>query len=70
MHVYNSIFVKSNTVAVSINLVDHVLELSFGGVLTQGPHDGAQLLRGDSSIAVLVKEGESLLEPACKMNMF
>ena len=69
MHVYNSIFVKSNTVAVGINFVDHVGELSFGGVLTQGPHDGAQLLRGDGSIAVLVKEGESLLEPACKMNM-
>ena len=26
-------------VAVSVHLVDHVLELGLGGVLTQGPHD-------------------------------
>ena len=26
------------SVAVSVHLVDHVLELGLGGVLTQGPH--------------------------------
>lgn len=40
---------------VSVDLVDHVLELSLGGVLSKRPHDGAQLLGGDGAIAVLVE---------------
>lgn len=43
-------------------LVDHVLQLSLGGVLAQRPHDGAQLLGRDGAIAVLVEQGERLLE--------
>ena len=43
-----------------IRLVDHVLELSLGRVLAEGPHHGAELLGGDGTIAVLVEEGESL----------
>jgi len=49
-------------IAISIHLIDHVLELSLCGVLSQGPHDGAQLLGGDGAIAILVEQGESLLE--------
>lgn len=50
------------SVAVGVNLVDHVLELSLGGVLAEGAHDSAELLDGDGAIAVLVEEGEGLLE--------
>jgi hypothetical protein len=44
------------------HFVDHVLELGLGGVLAERAHDGAELLGGDGSIAVLVKEREGLLE--------
>lgn len=43
-------------------LVNHVLQLGLCGVLAQGAHDGAQLLGGDGAIAVLVEQGEGLLE--------
>jgi len=49
-------------IAISVNLVDHVLQLSLGGVLSQRPHDGSELLGGDRAIAILVEEGERLLE--------
>lgn len=47
---------------ICIHLVDHVLEFSLSGVLTQWPHDGAQLLSGDCPISILIEQGESLLE--------
>ena len=47
---------------VCVDLIDHVLELCLGGVLTQGSHHGAQLLGGDGAISILVEEGERLLE--------
>lgn len=47
---------------IGIHFVDHVLELSFRGVLAQGPHDSAQLLGGDGAVTILVKEGEGFLE--------
>mmetsp|Transcript_26522 Transcript_26522/g.70382 ORF Transcript_26522/g.70382 Transcript_26522/m.70382 type:complete len:204 (-) Transcript_26522:20-631(-) len=50
------------SVAIGIHFVDHVLELRLGGVLPQGAHHRAQLLRGDGAIAVLVKKREGLLE--------
>lgn len=37
------------SVVVGVDLVDHVLELRLGGVLSQTPHDGTQLLGGDLS---------------------
>jgi hypothetical protein len=58
-------------------LVDHILKLGLGGVLTQRSHNGTKLLGCDSSITIyiissflvytkegltLVKEGECLLE--------
>jgi len=49
------------TVVIGIDLVDHILQLRLGGVLAEGAHDGAKLLGGDFSIAILVKEGEGLL---------
>ena len=49
-------------VAVRVNLVDHVLQFGFRGVLAQRAHHGAELLRGDGTVSILVEEGESLLE--------
>ena len=49
-------------VAIGIDLVDHVLELGLRGGLPEGPHHRAQLLGRDGSIAVLVEQGERLLE--------
>lgn len=50
------------SLTVRIHLVNHVLQFGLGGVLPQGPHHGAKLLGGDGPIAVLVEEGEGLLE--------
>lgn len=47
---------------IRVHLIDHVLQLGFSGVLSQGSHHRPQLLGGDSAISVLVKEGEGLLE--------
>ena len=52
----------NGAIAISIDLIDHVLELGLSGVLAKGAHDGAQLLGGDGAIAVLVEQGEGLLE--------
>merc|ERR1719189_1223662 len=49
-------------ITICVDLIDHVLELSLGGVLSQRPHHSAQLFRGDCAIAILVEERESLLE--------
>merc|ERR1712117_692932 len=49
-------------VAVGVNLVDHVLQLGLSGVLAQGPHHRSELLGGDGAVAILVEEGERLLE--------
>ena len=37
----------NSAVVVGINLVNHVLELGLGRVLSQRAHDGAQFLGGD-----------------------
>jgi hypothetical protein len=37
------------SIAVSIDFVNHVLELRLGGVLTQGPHDCPEFLSGDAT---------------------
>ena len=50
------------TRTISVNFVDHVLELSLCGVLAQWAHDSAQLFGGDGAIAILVEERERLLE--------
>jgi hypothetical protein len=55
-------FFLSLALTIGIDLVDHILQLGLGRILSQGPHDGAQLLGGDGAVAVLVKEGEGLLE--------
>ena len=47
---------------VGINFVDHVLKFSLGRVLSERPHDGSQLLGGDGAVAILVEQGEGLLE--------
>lgn len=47
---------------ISVHLIDHVLEFSLGGVLSQRAHDSSKLFGGDGAIAVLVKQWERLLE--------
>merc|ERR1719384_2568704 len=49
-------------VSICVHFVYHVLELSLRWILPQGSHHGAELLRGDGAIAILVKEREGLLE--------
>mmetsp|Transcript_2178 Transcript_2178/g.7340 ORF Transcript_2178/g.7340 Transcript_2178/m.7340 type:complete len:210 (+) Transcript_2178:1150-1779(+) len=49
-------------VAVGVDFVDHVGQLGFRRVLPEGTHHGAELLGGDGAVAVLVEEGEGLLE--------
>ena len=38
------------------------LQLGLCGPLPDGPHDRAQLIGGDGAVALLVEEGERLLE--------
>lgn len=47
---------------VSIHFIDHILKLSFCWVLSEGSHNGSQLLSGDGTVPILVKEGKGLLE--------
>jgi hypothetical protein len=47
---------------VGIDLVDHVLQFCFCGVLSEGPHHRSQFLGGDRSIAVLVEKRERFFE--------
>ena len=49
-------------VPIGVHLVDHVLQLGLGGVLTQRPHHGAQLLSGDGAVPVLVEQAEGFFE--------
>jgi hypothetical protein len=37
------------------DLVDHILQLGLGGILTKGAHDSAELLCGNRAIAILVE---------------
>lgn len=46
-------------IVVGIHLVDHVLELRLGRVLTQGPHHGAQFLGGDLTWLIFVSRAPS-----------
>ena len=48
--------------AVSVSVVDQLLELLLGGIVPQRPHHGPQLLGGDRSVAVLVEHHEGLLK--------
>ena len=52
----------NGSVAISVHLVDHVLELSLSGVLAEGTHHSTQFLGSDGAITILVKQGEGLLE--------
>lgn len=47
---------------ISIHLIDHVLQLSLSGVLSQRAHHSAKLFGSDCTITVLVKQWERLLE--------
>lgn len=40
------------SISVGVHFVDHVLKLSFGGILTQWSHDSSKLFCGDGTITV------------------
>lgn len=46
----------------SASTTHHILQFGLCRVLTEGSHHGSELLDGDGSISILVKERESLLE--------
>ena len=48
-HEVQELWEIDGAVAVSIDLVDHVLQLCFGGVLAQRAHHSAKLLGGDGT---------------------
>jgi len=52
----------NGAVAIRVDLVDHVLKVGLGGVLSQRAHDGAELLGGDGAIAILIEEREGLYD--------
>ena len=54
--------VKSEQLTIGVHFVDHVLKFGLSRILTQRPHDGAELLGGDGAIAIFVEEGEGFLE--------
>ena len=47
---------------VDVDLINHILEFTLGRVLTQWPHDRAELRRADCAVAVLVEQTERLAE--------
>ena len=47
--------VKSEQLTIGVNF-------GLSRILTQRPHDGAELLGGDGAIAIFVEEGEGFLE--------
>lgn len=53
---------------VGVHLVNHILELSLGGVLPQGAHHRPELFGGDGAVAVFIKQRERLLE-LCKASV-
>lgn len=48
------------SVSISVNLVDHVAELSLGRVLSERSHDGSELLGGNGSISVCLNDVEDV----------
>ena len=51
---------KLNTI--SVDFIDHVLELSLGWILSERPHDCSQFLGSDRAVAILVKQREGFFE--------
>jgi len=49
-------------IVIRINLVDHIPELSFSGILTERLHGNFELLDGNDTVVVFVKQREGLLE--------
>merc|ERR1719502_551738 len=49
-------------ISIGINLVNHVLKLSFCWILAQRSHDSSQFFCGNGTIAILVKQRKRLLE--------
>lgn len=47
---------------VSVDFIDHVLQLGLGGVLSQRAHHRAQLFSRDGAISVLIEQWERLLK--------
>ena len=47
---------------VYVDLVDHILKLAFGWILTQRPHNRSQFTRADCTVSILIKQTERLAE--------
>lgn len=59
----NAVLNQQNVIlTISIHLIDHILQLSLSGVLSQRAHHSPELLGGDRPITVLVKQRERLFE--------
>lgn len=48
-HEHEELWEVDGAVAVSVDLIDHVLKLSLSGILAQRAHDCAQFFRGDGT---------------------
>ena len=57
-----------STVTVSIYLVDHILELSFSGVLTERSHDSTEFL-GEKGCTLVVMEPSPFLSKRAKASL-
>lgn len=47
---------------ISINISDHVINFLRGRILPQSPHDNSDLIIGDKTAAIMIKEFECLAE--------
>ena len=52
----------NRTIAISINLIDHVLKLGLDWILNKGSPHSNQCFGGDSTIILLIEQRESFLE--------
>ena len=43
---------------IGVDLIDDIEEFLFRGILSQGPHDDAEFLRGDRAVTIFVKRGK------------
>lgn len=54
--------IRKGKITISIDLVDHVLQLGLCRVLPERPHDSSQFFGSDGAIAVLIEQRKGLLE--------
>ena len=52
----------ARTLTISINISNHILQFWRGRILPQSSHDNSNLVSGDETAAIMIKELESLAE--------